>query len=181
MKCPLDSLARLSALVAVTFIVPASGLYAQVAKRSSLRDAHVILQTDQSSYHSGDSIRVRLTLRNVSSHSVRFPPISLPGLVRLQVYDADGNRIKPGAPLYTSGGGGPNWDLDPGEERTLKGWTGHEWLNLRDWWGYGLRAPGQYTIIGIPMLAGPGPMVDTETKPDAETMRSIQTTITIKP
>ncbi len=165
---------RAFVLTVAFLVLAAAGLGAQEPGRRSARDVHLGIETDRPTYHVGDSIAVRLTLRNVSSAPVRF--VSDPPVVqaRLRMYDADGSQVGPAfshvvqdvvsrAPVT----------LEAGGAMTLR-WMRQEWLNLRDW-GYDLRVPGRYTIVGLPGVVGP------ELTPDYETVRSNQATITILP
>jgi hypothetical protein len=155
----------------------ASSLGAQEPVRHSAGDVHLRIETDRLTYRVGDSIRVRLTLRNVSDHPVRFERASATLQARLRVYAAAGHQVEPTVPGMLGRGGGPHLTLNAGAEATLLFWKSpprREWLNLRDW-GYDLRAPGRYTIVGIPGVVGP------ELTPDYETVRSNRVTITILP
>ncbi len=155
-------------------VLAAARMSAQEPGRRSARDVHLGIETDRPTYRVGDSIAVRLTLRNGSSAPVRY--VSDPPVVqaRLRVYDADGSQVEPAfshaRQAYQSG---RPVTLGAGGAVTLK-WQGQEWLNLRDW-GYDLRVPGRYTITGLPGVVGP------ELTPDYETVRSNRATITILP
>ncbi len=164
-----------SFVLAVVLGLLASSLSAQTPSRGSARDVSVRIETDRSAYRIGDSITVRLTLRNVSSHPVRFVDDPPKMLARLRVSDADRQEVEA---TYLSGaqrasGSTHRIELTPGEELTLR-WLGREWLNLRDW-GYDLRVPGRYAIVGIPGVAG------LEMTPDYETVRSNRAEFTITP
>ena len=166
-----------SLVLAVAFLALASSLGAQAPARHSARVVHLRIQTDRPAYRLGDSIRVRLTLRNVSDHPVRFENQSATLQARLQVYDAVGHQVEPTARGVLGRGGGPKSTLNAGGEATLLYWRSpprQEWLNLEDW-GYDLRAPGRYTIVGIPRVFGP------ELTPDYGTVRSNRATFTIVP
>jgi uncharacterized protein (DUF58 family) len=175
MKLSLNALAprQRTFLLAVVFLMLASGLGAQAPGRRSGRDVHLRIETDRPTYHVGDSISVRLTLRNVSSHPVRFVDDSPAGLARLQVYDAAGHQVKPTFSRSQRSRSGRPVTLEAGREAILN-WESREWLNLRDW-GYDLRVPGRYAIVGVPGVVGP------ELAPDYETVRSNRATITILP
>ena len=160
-------------LLAVVFLLLASSLGAQAPGRHSARDVHLRIETDRPTYRVGDSITVRLTLRNVSRRPVRFVNESPSSQIRLRVYDAAGHQVKPvnsGSPGFRSG---HPVTLEGGSEATLN-WQDRIWLNLRDW-GYDLRAPGRYTIVGLPGVVGP------ELTPDYETVRSNRAAFTITP
>jgi hypothetical protein len=155
----------------------ASSLGAQEPVRHSARDVHLRIETDRPTYRVGDSLLVRLTLRNVSNHPVRFERASATVEARLRVYDAAGHQVEPTVPGVVGWGGGPQRTLNAGAEATLLFWKApplREWLNLRDW-GYDLRAPGRYTIVGIPDVGG------VELTPDHQTERSNRAAFTIGP
>lgn len=140
----------------------ATCLDAQSRPRYSARDLNVRIEMDRPTYGVGDSIRVRLTLRNVSAKPVRIPSVSPMSLIRLRVYDAAGHQVKPGPFGSAVINGGSDWPLGAGSDVILKDWQGHNWMNLRDW-GYDLRAPGRYSIVGIPWLVNPAVTSDSET------------------
>jgi hypothetical protein len=120
---------------------------------------------------------VRLTLRNESDHPVRFESASATVQARLRVHDDAGRQVEPTVPGVLGRGGGPERTLKAGAEATLPFWKApplREWLNLRDW-GYDLRAPGQYTIVGIPGVRG------LELTSDYQTVRSNRAAFTIGP
>jgi hypothetical protein len=162
------------AVLTMAFLVLATAnLGAQEPGRRSARDVHLRIETDRPTYHVGDSIAVRLTLRNVSAAAVRYvsdPPVLQ---ARLRVYDAEGRVVEPVLPLPLLHSSARPVTLKAGESVTLS-WQKHEWLNLREW-GYNLRVPGRYTIAGLPGVVGP------ELAPDYETVRSNKATFTILP
>jgi hypothetical protein len=162
------------AVLTMAFLVLATAnLGAQEPGRRSARDVHLRIETDRPTYRVGDSIAVRLALRNVSPLPVRY--VSAPPVVqaRLRVYDTNGRQVRPAFPHVLQRSGARPVTLKAGEAVTLK-WVSGEWLNLRDW-GYELRVPGRYTIVGLPGVVGP------ELAPDYETVRSNRATITILP
>jgi hypothetical protein len=160
-------------LCGVLPVAPAAGAAAQGNNHSSARDVHLRIETDRPTYHVGDSIAVRLTLRNVSAAAVRY--VSDPPVVqaRLRVYDAAGQLVEPSLPRPLLHSSARPVTLKAGESVTLS-WQKHEWLNLRDR-GYDLRTPGRFTIAGLPGVFGP------ELAPDYETVRSNKATFTIFP
>jgi uncharacterized protein (DUF58 family) len=160
-------------LLTMVFLMLTSGLDAQAPDPRSGRDVHLRIETDRPTYRVGNSISVRLTLRNVSSHPVKFVDDSPAGLARLQVYDAAGQKVEPIFSRSQRSRSGRPVMLEAGKELILH-WQNREWLNLRDW-GYDLRAPGRYTIVGIPGVVGP------KLTPDYETVRSNKATFTIDP
>jgi uncharacterized protein (DUF58 family) len=171
----LSATAPRSFALAVVLGVLASSLSAQTPNRGSARDVSVRIETDRSAYRIGDSITVRLVLRNVSSHPVRFVDYPPNMLARLRVYDADGQEVEATYLSSTQRASGSTHriKLKPGEELTLH-WLGREWLNLKDW-GYDLRVPGKYSIVGIPGVG------DIDLTPDYKTVRSNRATFTLGP
>lgn len=156
-------------------LLPVSSMAGQVDKRAGGENVHVRIETDRQTYRAGDSIMVRLTLRNVSSRAIRFVNDAPSNQVRLVVRSTAGQKIdsissRPGqhSPLSTR-----SIRLNAGEEMTLQ-YDGHTWMNLRDW-GYDLRMPGRYTLVGIPIVGG------LELKPEIKTVRSNEATFTIEP
>ena len=163
-------------LLTVALLMLASTLGAQTPGKQSGRDVHLRIETDRPTYRVGDSITVRLTLRNVSLHGIRFIGYPPTMLARLRVYDATGREVKPTSPrdLRLARGSTHPVTLEAGKELTLK-WQGvDEWGNLRAW-GYDLRAPGSYAIVGAPGVVGP------DLTPDYETVRSNRAEFTITP
>jgi hypothetical protein len=108
------------------------------------------IQMRRSTYRIGDSIDVRLTIRNLSDRVL----VSYPGWASyrttLQVIDSAGGAVAPTllGPLMV-GGVAPLNSLPPGGEEVLMSHRGDAWVNLRDW-GYDLSRPGKYSIVGSP-------------------------------
>jgi hypothetical protein len=159
-----------AALLVFAAAIPA----AQEPDARSARDVDLRIETNWPKYHGGDSITVRLSLRNVSSLPVGYvaqPPVDQ---ARLRVYDASGREVQRALPPAAQDLASTRpITLGEGQISTLR-WTQGEWLNLRDW-GYDLHVPGRYTIVGIPGVVGP------ELAPDYETVRSNRATFTILP
>jgi hypothetical protein len=63
--------------------------------------------------------------------------------------------------------------IEPGRTWVVRADT-TEWVPL-NYWGYDLREPGHYTIVGIPRIMG------IEVVPDWKTVRSNKATFTIVP
>lgn len=174
-------LGALPLLILLLALTPAA-LAAQHCPRPSGRDIHAIIETDRATYQVGDTIRVRVSLRNVSDVPITFVPYSPWYQVVLVVTAGDGRVVEK---RWPGGGGGPPTvtaaRLEPGRME-VQLWDGREWLRLGSW-GYDLREPGQYAIVGIPQIASPaaaqitGPAV----APDGKTVRSNQATFTIVP
>jgi hypothetical protein len=164
-------------ILALTLLAPVSSLQAQgnpwKGPRYGARDVHVRIEIDRGSYRAHDSIRVRLTLQNRANHPVTYSAVTATGLVRLRVIDAEGREILPTvAPAQVWGSSIAT--LEPNAERLLKSLRGREWINLRDW-GYDLKEPGKYAVVGIPAVAGP------RLSADHGAVRSNEVTFTIEP
>jgi hypothetical protein len=129
----------------------------------SARDVHLRVESRKSSYQAGDSINLRLTLRNVTDHDVTWGAKPDPLMALVTVVDSDGQEVKPTLVPSMPPGGGGLASLGAGQELTLKSSKGKEWMNLRDW-GYDLRTPGTYTISGVPTIGGPKLTADVKTK-----------------
>jgi hypothetical protein len=88
----------LALLIVVLTLGAANDALAQGSSRRSGRDVHLRIETNRPAYHVGDSIAVRLSLRNISGSPVRFvadPPVVQ---ARLQVYDGEGRLVEPTLP-----------------------------------------------------------------------------------
>jgi hypothetical protein len=165
---------RLGVRVVALMLLGAAGLHAQAPARASGRGVNLHIETDRPAYTVGDSVRVRVTLQNVTGASIEYvsqPPVAQ---ARLRVLDAKGNKI-PAEPSHAAQDlpSTRPVTLAPGAKHTIK-WQGKEWLNLQDW-GYELRTPGMYTIVGLPGVVGP------KLTPDYETLRSNRATFRILP
>jgi hypothetical protein len=162
--------------VAAAGLMLTSNLGAQVPVKHNALDVHLRIETDRRTYRVGDSISIRLALRNVSSHSIRFIGRAPTLLAHLRVYDAAGRVVEPTSSPDLRLGilSSHPVTLAAGKELILR-WPGpDEWGNLRAW-GYDLREPCEYAIVGAPGVVGP------ELTPDRETMRSNRAEFTIKP
>jgi hypothetical protein len=111
------------------------------------------IEVRQAVYRMGDSINIRVTLRNTSGDELTYAGLPASDLAQLVIHDPAGIKIKQNI-LSRSGAIGLLSTLGPGAEITLRSEAGSEWINLRDW-GYDVRAPGHYLIEGIPRVAGP--------------------------
>src|SRR3990170_2506807 len=89
---------RTYVLTLALLLLTATGLGAQEPGRRSALDVHLGIETSRSTYRVGDSIQVRLSLRNVSPVPVRF--VSDPPVVqaRLRLYDEEGREVEPAFP-----------------------------------------------------------------------------------
>jgi hypothetical protein len=140
-------------------------------------DARVIeavLESERPTYHVGDAIRIRVGLHNTASVPVSFAPYPPSSMVKLIITRQDGSEVER---RWAGGGGGlsgvTSTTLEPGRTWTLRADT-TEWLPL-NYWGYDLREPGHYTIVGIPQITG------IEVVPDHKTVRSNKAVLTILP
>ncbi len=141
------SCGKVLCLVAVSFTL-ASNLPAQASTRLTASKVTVHLEADRPSYHSGQAIKVRLTLKNRSATPVRMLNGPTTTLAQIRVVDADGQEVRRHRLQEMGMMGGPMLQLEPGAQRVLKGPHRDEWLNLMDW-GYDLQEPGRYTIVGL--------------------------------
>lgn len=162
-------------LVLLSLILP-SGMRAQATPEQeplrSARDVDLNIEVQKSTYRVGDSIDVRVTLRNRSARTLRYYSGLGSQGVALRVLDGEGRQIRPNLPQeLVFGRLGPLDSLGPHGESIRVSKSGQEWVNLRDW-KYDLRTPGTYTLVGFPVIAGPRLTMDT-------TWRSKRVTITI--
>jgi hypothetical protein len=180
-RCRGRSACPLGALLVALLLLPlaAEVLAAQQAARRDkpqrrARDVHLLIDTERTTYRVGDSIRVRVSFVNTADHRIGFFPQGTHYDTELIVWGADGRVVKPtgqkAPPIATSGA--PAMLLP--HQTVPWGWADAEWLYLSDW-GYQLRAPGRYTIRGLPRLGFP------ELEPDNKTVRSNTVTITLTP
>ncbi len=177
-------------LLTIVFITCAVSLTAQQPAHATARDLHLSIQTNRLTYSVGDSILVRLALRNVSSHTIAVPSWSATHMAQLVVYDEDGHRIKTMLPRTEAIGWGRTLMMEagkevdvPGQERTGRRdptGKGLVWINLQQW-GYDIRSPGQYTIVGMPLVFEPDPEHPRLLLRQDTTVRSNKAKITIQP
>jgi hypothetical protein len=134
-------------------------------------DIRLKIETSRSTFRAGDRIDVRLTLENQSDHVLKYTRTPLLYQARLRVFDAEGREVKRIArqPIFISHAVPDS--LTPRGTKILTDAEGREWFNLLDW-SYDLRAPGTYTIVGIPLQSSPKLTRDT-------TIRSNRLRITI--
>jgi hypothetical protein len=102
------------------------------------------IETRRSRYKAGDSIAVRITIRNDSDHWVRYPGATVSLVVPLIVLDAESREV--GRTVPATSGTADGWaGLQSGHVWTFKNQQLETWVDLREW-GYDLRTPGSYTI-----------------------------------
>jgi hypothetical protein len=141
---------------------------------SRARDVHLLIQTEQPTFRVGEPIRVRVSLVNTSERGIAFFPQGAEYDTQLIVTKSDGQVIRPDGPRAAPWAiSGMPHVVRPHQTQPL-GWRDGEWLLLAGW-GYQLRTPGQYTIVGLPRLGYP------DMEPDDTTVRSNTVTITIVP
>ncbi len=151
-----DSSSSLRALMlGVVFCLSATSLNAQQLGNVAA-DVRLEIETDHASYQVGDSIMVRVTLHNTSDHPVLYQSGTFTAMADLRVIDETGRVIPPPGLPFGAESSGPLRTFPPGGSLTLVFWKApprREWLNLRDW-GYELRTPGRYKIVGTPRIGG---------------------------
>jgi hypothetical protein len=154
--------------------VLASQVKAQVTASSTPGALALRIESSRSVYPVGDSIKLRVTLRNTLGESLKVPYGAVTDLIQLYVYDMAGNQLKHESPRWPVVWRGPRertWG--PWREVTFKGKDGTEWIDLWDW-GYDLPAAGRYIIVGIPLSSGPPESL-------ADTAHLARITITVQP
>lgn len=112
-------------------LLTATGVSAQEPGRRSAPDVHLRIETDRSTYRVGDSIAMRLSLRNVSPIPVRFvtnPPVVQ---ARLRLCDEAGREVEPAFPrAWQRLASKRPATLTGGGRVTLEG-QNREWLTCR--------------------------------------------------
>jgi hypothetical protein len=158
-------------ILAILVLAGAGGADGQTSARVSASEVRVRIEADQATYRIGDTIKVRLTVQNMSSQPLPFlPRTEPPGLVDLFLLDAIGRRVAPTLPPKGQISGGRLDSLAAHSELKL---AGGAWLDLSDW-GYDLQSPGDFTITGIPLIGWS--MVQS----DETSLRSNEVKITIE-
>ena len=138
------------------------------------RVVEAVLESEHPTYHVGDRIRLRVALHNTASVPVSFVPYPSNLMVSLRITRQDGSEARR---RWSGGGGGTSGvtstTLEPGQTWVVRADT-TEWTPL-NYWGYDLREPGHYTVVGIPQIMG------IEVVSDWKTVRSNKATFTILP
>jgi hypothetical protein len=138
------------------------------------RVVEAVLESEHPTYHVGDRIRLRVALHNTASVPVSFVPYPSNLMVSLRITGQDGSEARR---RWSGGGGGTSGvtstTLEPGQTWVVRADT-TEWTPL-NYWGYDLREPGHYTVVGIPQIMG------IEVVSDWKTVRSNTATFTILP
>lgn len=133
-----------------------SGRVKQPTMDLAATDLRLRIETERTTYHVGDQIRVRLTLVNSSARTILVPPTNAPNMAVLLVYDGAGHKVAPTVPLPLRPFSGPPTRLEPQAEMVLPGPSvaQGEWVSLQDF-GYDLKSPGNYAVAGFSRLAPP--------------------------
>jgi hypothetical protein len=151
-----------------------SKLVAQQRPPVQGRDIHAVIETPRPAYHVGDTIRVRISLTNVSNDTIGFYPAP-PWAQVLLVLKRNGEVVQATTRPWGIAGSSLSARLSP-HETVVWGWDQKfEWNPLAAW-GYHLREPGTYTIVGIPQVSAARGVVE-----DLTTVRSNVVTITVTP
>jgi hypothetical protein len=140
----------------------------------SARDVHARVETDRATYRVGDTVAVRIALTNVGEAPVTFTQWAPWHIVRLVVSDEQGRLVAPAYPVYGEDAISTHRGTFAPGDTVVWTWKRQAWFDLRRW-GYDLRAPGRYTIAGVPLVYGP------DLAPDLDTVRSNRVTITVAP
>lgn len=115
----------------------------------------VRIAADRSIYGVGESIKIRTTLINRSTHELnvdRAPPYAL---VKLEIFDAE-RTVAPSASPFCDGciNSAIGLALPPGKPVVVgffdsyNHWAPAEWADIRHW-GYDIKRPGSYTILAL--------------------------------
>jgi hypothetical protein len=147
-------------------------LAAQQPSAAPGRDIRATVETDRTTYHAGDPIRVRISLTNVSNRPITFSPAPPWAVVRL-VAARGGQAVQTNHKPWGDPGDGIATTLEA-HQTVVWNRNNAEWFPLEAW-GYELQEPGTYTIRGIPQISGPWVVGDWKT------VRSNTATITITP
>jgi len=153
-----------SIIIAVTCLLHAPGVAGQIAAESDSSTLVLRIEVGRPTYAAGDSIKLRLSLRNTLPDRVTVPNGRLVDRVSVSVYDSAGNQLTPGpaaGPGFSSGP--PTMSLGPWAQVIAKGSDGRDWIDLREW-GYELRSAGRYSIVVTPRRHAGLPLGDM-TKP----------------
>jgi hypothetical protein len=131
-------------------VCPRAGV-GQTSAESDSSTLVLRIELNQSAYVPGDSIKVRLTVRNTLPDTVRVRNAPLVSQILLSVYNSAGQRLTPGSQTGGVFSGPPTRLLTPWAQASFMGSAGSQWIDIRDW-GYNLHEPGRYTIAAMPRL-----------------------------
>ncbi len=131
---------------AALFLVP-STLQSQSVVESDSAALVLRMEASQTSYRTGDTIRIRITLRNTTADTVAVRSSAQFFPLTLRIFDGAGRQLPEshGPATFRLFSGPPMWYLGPWREFSFPGFHGEEWLPLNDW-GYDLRRAGGYEI-----------------------------------
>ena len=121
--------------IGVVYVVAADLAGAQEIPQRSAKDVQVRIETQKGSYRVGESILVRLTLRNVSAEPLQYTSSLPTTAVLLRVLDDSGRTLAADYKLnrqWFNGLRSGEITIKSGEERILK-YRDEEWMDLRDW------------------------------------------------
>jgi hypothetical protein len=150
-----------------------AGADAQAGGRST-GDVSLVIQSEKSTYHTGDPVVIRVGLTNTSATPITLDEETPWGGSVLLITDQSGapiatvNHKDSSAPAQVH-----TISIDPKQTVWLR-WDSKDYWPI-DHWGYKLDQPGTYTIIGLPSVVGPNLTVD------GSTLRSNTVTIKIEP
>jgi hypothetical protein len=117
----------------------------------------VQLSSDRSTYKAGEDVKLRITIRNISSTTIPLLYMRGANDVTIEVKDTQGQVLKPNTqPLGTFFQGSlTQGDFEPGSEwvETKELQVPGEWMSARVW-GYAFTTPGRYTITARRDLRG---------------------------
>lgn len=116
----------------------------------------VQIQSDRATYDPGDSIKLRVSIRNLSSQTLNVFNGSPWHEIDIVVIDRSGNKIERTGPrdstTYKGLLGGGAREIAPGQLVTFQ-WNGQAWSDLGHW-GFNLSRSGTYTVRAVPQLSG---------------------------
>jgi hypothetical protein len=162
--------------VVVLSLAPVCTAQAQDKVQGPRRDAKdVVLEIEvrKGGYRVADSVDIRLTIRNKSGDPITFNGGPATSLASLTVLDASDRPVGPNVLPPISLSTASQLTLPAHGQKVLVDDSGNEWIKLRNW-GYELRVPGSYSIVGYPIVGG------FNVKSD-RSLRSNRAKFTVKP
>lgn len=132
------------------------------------KDIHARIEIQRTRYTVGDTACLRISLINTSNRPVDYVAMGAGDMIRL-VIRRNGTLVQPNAEPAGSASAEPA-GFQPGETWPL---TGNRWLPITTW-GYSLEEAGEYSIEGIPQIAGGYAITDKTT------VRSNHVTFTLR-
>ena len=108
----------------------------------------ITLQTNHSTYSVGDTVRIRVLLKNPTSVQYAVLRAAPWRIVKMVLRRSDGTTVAP-----ANNPGGHDWlmpvsiPLLPGQVQPLYNYDRTEWSNLKEW-GYLPLPPGSYELTG---------------------------------